>query len=324
MDERFIAKNWRDLIRPRELEVVAQSPTHATLRCEPLERGFGTTLGVMLRRTLLSVLPGAAITHVAFDRALPAELDDLTAALTELVFASELSTNAIVRLDRHGPGDVTGADLALVDGVRCCNPEHRICTLAPHASLSLRLSIGLGRGYSPAERHAPDLPEAIAIAAMFAPVSRVEIAVSNARVGQQTDYDRLTLDVWTRGAIDPIEAVSRAATVMRDQLGLFLNFEEGPEPVLTPPDETAARVNENLWRTVEELDLSVRAGNCLRAMEITYIGELVQKTEADLMKSRGFGRKSLTEITGLLAQLDLRLGMKTTGWPGDGSPARDE
>ena len=324
MDERFIAKNWRDLIRPRELEVVAHSPEHAILRCEPLERGFGTTLGVMLRRTLLSTLPGAAITHVSFDGAPPPDLDDLAFALGELVFASELPTSAIVRLDRRGPCVVTGADIALVDGIRCCNPEQRICTLPADRSLSLGLVIGLGRGYSPADRHVTELPAALAIAARFAPVRRVEVAVSNARVGQQTDYDRLTLDVWTNGSIDPVEAVSRAATVLRDQLGLFLNFEEWPEPVPEAPDEEAARVNENLWRTVEELELSVRASNCLRALEITYIGELVQKSEAELMKSRGFGRKSLTEIMAVLGEIDLHLGMKLQGWPGTGAPQRPQ
>jgi len=236
--------------------------------------------------------------------------------------ASELPASAIVRLDKRGPGVVTGADIELVDGIRCCNPELAICTLPPDGSLSLRLVIGLGRGYSLADRHATELPGALAIAAMFAPVRRVDVAVSNARIGQQTDYDRLTLEVATNGAIDPVEAVSRAATVLRDQLGLFLNFEEWPEPAPEVPDEEAARLNENLWRTVDELDLSVRASNCLRALEITYIGELVQKSEAELMKSRGFGRKSLTEIMAVLGAIDLRLGMKLEGWPGTGALQR--
>ena len=233
----FAAKNWRDLIRPHERGVLEHTPTHATLRYEPLERGFGTTLGVMLRRTLLSSLPGAAITHVAYDGAPPADLDEIVSGLAELVFVSERPATTLVQLDRQGPGDVIGADVALVDGIVCCTPAHRICTLAGGARLALQLAIGLGRGYAPAERHAGERPGALAIAAMFAPVRRVEIEVANARVGHRPDYDQLTLDVWTRGALDPVDAVSRAAELIRDQLGVFLNFEEPPEPIPVPHDD---------------------------------------------------------------------------------------
>ena len=312
----FAAKNWRDLIRPQACEVVEHTPTHATLRYEPLERGFATTLGVMLRRTLLSSLPGAAITHVAYGGAPPADLDEIVSGLAELVFVSEHPATAIVRVDKRGPGDVTGADIAPADGIVCCNPAHRICTLAGDARLALQLAIGLGRGYAPAERHAHERPGELAIAAMFAPVRRVEIETANARVGHRTDYDRMTLDVWTSGAIDPVDAVSHAAEILREQLGVFLNFEEQPEPIPVPHDDRPDLVRENLWRTVEELELSVRTTNCLRSLNITYIGELVKKSPKELLMKRGFGRKSLTELESVLAGMALQLGMKLDGWPG--------
>ena len=282
----LIAKNWRDLIRPRALEI-DHAGTHATYACEPLERGFGTTLGVMLRRTLLSALRGPAITHVAIADDAAVDVDALLLALKGVELASASERGSLLRLDKRGPGLVTAGDIACVDGIACCDP---------------------------AERHAR--PDAVAVDAMFSPVRRVDVHVTPARVGHQTDFDRLVLDVWTTGAIDPTEALSRAATILHDQLGLFLNFDEVPEPVEVPPDETAARVNENLWRTVEEIEFSVRASNCLRNLNLTYVGELVQRTESELLKARGFGRKSLTEIASVLAEMQLHLGMKLVDWPG--------
>jgi DNA-directed RNA polymerase subunit alpha len=309
-----IAKNWRSLIRPLQLEIEDHTRTHARLRCEPLERGFGTTLGVALSQTLRS-LRGAAITHVAIEEA-PGELAEILLGLKEVVFTSSHAEPVEVRLDRRAK-HVAAGDITLVDGVTCCNPGHRICTLASDARIAMTLRIGVGHGYVPAERHLHDLPAGtIAIDALFSPIRRVEFAVANARVGQQTDFDRMTLDVWTSGAIDPIEAVHRAATILQDHAGLFLNFEEVPEPVVPPRDLITETINENLWRTVDELELSVRAENCLRNIKVTYIGELVQKTESDLMKTRGFGRKSLTEIANVLAEMGLVLGMKPDGWPG--------
>ena len=302
----LIAKNWRDLIRPRALEI-DHAGTHATYACEPLERGFGTTLGVMLRRTLLSALRGPAITHVAIADDAAVDVDALLLALKGVELASASERGSLLRLDKRGPGLVTAGDIACVDGIACCNPDYPLCSLPADGSIAIELAIGIGRGYAPAERHAR--PDAVAVDAMFSPVRRVD-------VGHQTDFDRLVLDVWTTGAIDPTEALSRAATILHDQLGLFLNFDEVPEPVEVPPDETAARVNENLWRTVEEIEFSVRASNCLRNLNLTYVGELVQRTESELLKARGFGRKSLTEIASVLAEMQLHLGMKLVDWPG--------
>jgi DNA-directed RNA polymerase subunit alpha len=308
----LIAKNWRDLIRPRALDIETHTRTHARVRCEPLERGFGTTLGMALRRTLLSALPGAAITHVTIDG--ECDVTDLVLALKELVFASELDDSVTVHLAGRGR-TVTGRDIALVAGVTCCNPDHRICTLADDSGLALELTIGMGRGYVPADRHA-NVPGAIAIDALFSPIRRADFAVTNARVGQQTDYDRLTLDIETNGAIDPVDAVHRAAAILQHHAAVFLNFEEVPEPAAPVRDAVAEALDENLWRTIDELELSVRAENCLRSLEITYIGELVQKTESELMKTRGFGRKSLTEIAAVLGEMALQLGMKLDNWPG--------
>jgi DNA-directed RNA polymerase subunit alpha len=305
----WIAKNWRSLIRPRELVIDAATSTHARLDCEPLERGFGTTLGVLLRRTLLSAFPGAAITCVAGE--LPRDPTEILLALKEVVFASEHP--AAVRLVREGECIVTGADLELPAGVRCVNPSLRLCRLGAGERIALALELAIGRGYVPADRQ-PSRDGAIALDAMFSPVRRVDVSVTNARVGHQTDYDRLVLDVWTNGAIDPVDAARRAAAIVQDQLAAFINFEEVPEPIPPPRDEAAERLDENLWRTVDELELSVRAENCLRALNIRYIGELVQKTEAELMKSRGFGRKSLTEISSVLAEMNLQLGMKLEHW----------
>jgi DNA-directed RNA polymerase subunit alpha len=309
----WIAKNWRDLIRPRELEIVEHVRDRARFRCEPLERGFGTTLGMMLRRTLLSALPGAAITHVAIVEA-PSDLDDVLLALKGVVVASTHAEPITAGLARRGPGVVTAADIVLPVGVTCANPEHRIGTLGSDEHLALDLVIDIGRGYVPAERRADARAGMLALDALFAPIRRVDFTVTQARVGHQTDYDRLALDVWTNGALDPVDAVSRAAAILREQLDVFLNFEELPEPAPVPRDTRAEKQHENLWRTVDELELSVRATNCLRNLKITYIGELVTMTESQLMKTRGFGRKSLTEIATVLAEMELHLGMKLDGW----------
>src|ERR1044072_4105134 len=206
----FMAKNWRDLIRPRTLEIEERSETYGKFSCEPLERGFGTTLGVALRRILLSSLQGAAITHIALEGALheftslPGVVEDVTDIilnLKETLFKVEADKTYTVRLDRSGEGAVTAGDLALVDGVTCLNPGHKICTLSKDGKIAIELTIATGRGYAPAERHSSDLPVGtIAIDALFSPVRKVNFTVTNARVGQQTDYDKLTLEVWTNGS----------------------------------------------------------------------------------------------------------------------------
>ncbi len=321
-------RNWRDLIRPRGIQVEAETLTefYGKFTCEPLERGFGTTLGVALRRILLSSLQGAAITHIALEgalhefTALPGVVEDVTDIilnLKETLFKVEHDKTYTVRIDKHGEGLVTAGDITLVDGVTCLNPDHKICTLSKDGKLAMEIPIMTGRGYQPAERHSQDLPVGtIAIDALFSPIRKVNFIVTNARVGQQTDYDKLTLEAWTNGSVRPDDAVAYAAKILKEQLNLFINFEEMAEPVEAPRDEAAEKLNENLWRTVDELELSVRSANCLQNANIKYIGELVQKSESEMLKTKNFGRKSLKEIKELLAEMGLQLGMKLDNWPG--------
>jgi DNA-directed RNA polymerase subunit alpha len=308
------------------LEIEERSDTYGKFSCEPLERGFGTTLGTALRRVLLSSLQGAAITHVKIEGALheftslPGVVEDVTDIvlnLKETLFKVEADKTYTIRLEKTGEGIVNAADLQLVDGVTCLNPMHKICTLGKDGRVSIELTIATGRGYAPAERHSSNLEVGvIAIDALFSPIQKVNFTVTNARVGQQTDYDKLTLEVWTNGAVRPDDAVAYAAKILKEQLNLFINFEEMAEPVAQPRDEEAEKLNENLWRTVDELELSVRSANCLQNANIKYIGELVQKTESEMLKTKNFGRKSLKEIKELLAEMGLQLGMKLDNWPG--------
>ncbi|MBP9858776.1 MAG: DNA-directed RNA polymerase subunit alpha [Kofleriaceae bacterium] len=322
----FMAKNWRDLIRPRMLEIEERSETYGKFSCEPLERGFGTTLGTGLRRVLLSSLQGAAISHIAIEGALheftslPGVVEDVTDIilnLKETLLKVETDKEYTLRLDKHGEGAVFAKDLTLPDGVTVLNPNHRICTLSKDGKIACELKVTTGRGYAPAERHSAGLPVGtIAIDALYSPIKKVNFIVTNARVGQQTDYDKLTLEVWTNGAVRPDDAVAFAAKILKEQLNLFINFEEMAEPTEPMRDEEQEKLNENLWRTVDELELSVRSANCLQNANIKYIGELVQKSESEMLKTKNFGRKSLKEIKEILAEMGLSLGMKLDNWPG--------
>jgi DNA-directed RNA polymerase subunit alpha len=324
----LIAKNWRDLIRPRMLELEERTDTYGKFVCEPLERGFGITLGNSLRRILLSSLQGAAITAVKIEGALhefttlPDVVEDVTDIvlnLKEVLVRMHDSKPRIIRLDKEGEGKVTARDISVVDGVEVLNPDHAICTLSRGGKIHMELHIGMGRGYVPAERN--KLPNmavgTIPIDSLFSPVRKVNYTVTNARVGQQTDYDKLTLEVWTNGAVRPDDALAFAAKILKEQLTIFINFEEQPEPVESPVNEEQEKLNENLWRTVDELELSVRSANCLQNANIKYIGELVQRTEAEMLKTKNFGRKSLKEIKEILATMGLSLGMKLDNWPGN-------
>jgi DNA-directed RNA polymerase subunit alpha len=322
----FMAKNWRDLIRPRTLEVEEKANNYGKFTCEPLERGFGTTLGNALRRVLLSSLQGASITHVKIEGALheftylPDVVEDVTDMilnLKEVLLRVEDDRNYTVRIDKDGEGDILGRDIQLVSGVTVLNPDHRIATLSNNGKLHMELTIGTGRGYVPAERHSKNAPVGtIPIDALFSPIKKVNFTVTNARVGQQTDYDKLTLEVWTNGAVQPDDAVAFAAKILKEQLNIFINFEETAEPIESPVNEEQEKLNENLWRTVDELELSVRSANCLQNANIKYIGELVQKSESEMLKTKNFGRKSLKEIKEILAEMGLSLGMKLDNWPG--------
>ena len=330
----FVARNWRDLIRPRNLEVDVESltPTYGKFTCEPLERGFGTTLGNSLRRILLSSLQGAAITAVKIEGALhefttiPDVVEDVTDIvlnLKEVLLKAVDSKPRVLRIEKDGEGRVNAGDIHLTDGIEVLNPDHKILTCSKGAKLRMELTVGSGRGYVPSDRNkGAQIPVGvIPIDSLFSPIRKVNFQVTNARVGQQTDYDRLSLEVWTNGAVKPDDAVAFAAKILKDQLSIFINFEEGSEPAHdSHVSEEQAKLNENLWKSVDELELSVRSANCLQNANIRYIGELVQRTESEMLKTKNFGRKSLKEIKEILAEMGLSLGMKLEGWPGDGPP----
>jgi len=332
----LIARNWRDLIRPRKLEVDAESltQTYGKFTCEPLERGFGTTIGNSLRRILLSSLQGSAITAIKIEGALhefttiPDVVEDVTDIvlnLKEVLLKCVDSKPRVLRIEKDGEGKIAAGDIQLTDGIEVLNPDHHVLTCSKGAKLRIELHVGTGRGYVPAERNktAQMAVGVIPIDSLFSPIRKVNFVVTNARVGQQTDYDRLTLEVWTNGAVKPDDAVAFAAKILKDQLSIFINFEEGAEPAHeTVVSEEQQKLNENLWKSVDELELSVRSANCLQNANIRYIGELVQKTESEMLKTKNFGRKSLKEIKEILAEMGLSLGMKLEGWPGDGPPKK--
>jgi DNA-directed RNA polymerase subunit alpha len=332
----YITRNWRDLIRPRKLEVEVDSltPTYGKFTCEPLERGFGTTIGNSLRRILLSSLQGSAITAIKIEGALhefttiPDVVEDVTDIvlnLKEVLVKCADAKPRVVRLDKDGDGKITAGDIQVTDGIEVLNPNHHVLTCSKGAKLRMELHIGTGRGYVPAERNKnPQMAVGVVpVDSLFSPIRKVNFQVTNARVGQQTDYDRLSLEVWTNGAVRPEDAVAFAAKILKDQLSIFINFEEGAEPTHeSAVSEEQQKLSENLWKSVDELELSVRSANCLQNANIRYIGELVQKTESEMLKTKNFGRKSLKEIKEILSEMGLSLGMKLEGWPGDGPPKK--
>jgi len=324
----FISRNWRDLIRPRTLEKATDEEltTYGKFTCEPLERGFGITIGNSLRRVLLSSLQGAAITTVRIDGALHEfttltgvveDVTDIVLNIKEILIKMETQGPKIVRIDKRGNGPVTAGDIIAPEGITILNPDHHIATLTGDGRLSLELEVQMGRGYVPAERNKDSnmSVDTVAIDSLFSPVKKVNYTVTNARVGQQTDYDKLNLEVWTDGSITPEDAVAFAAKILKEQLTIFINFEELPEPEEdTEGDEEQRIFNENLNRLVDELELSVRSANCLHNANIKLIGQLVQKTESEMLKTKNFGRKSLKEIKEILSSMSLNLGMKLDNW----------
>ena len=328
MVTQMMSRNWRDLIRPKAIHIETDSSSefYGKFTCEPLERGFGITIGNSLRRVLLASLQGAAITAMRIDGALhefttiPDVVEDVTDIilnLKEVVFKAETPRTYTVRLEKEGPGLVTAGDIQLVDGLSILNPSHVIATLDKKGPLSMELTVNVGRGYVPAERNkTPTMPiGTIPIDALFSPIRKVNYTVQNARVGQQTDFDKLVIEVWTNGAVKPSDAVAFAAKILKEQLSIWINFEESEETTYHAPGSDEEPLNENLFRSVDELELSVRSANCLQNANITLIGELVQKTEQDMLKTKNFGRKSLKEIKEILSTMGLGLGMKFESWP---------
>lgn len=322
----MIQKNWQDLIKPSNLSVDTIVPGFkATMVVEPLERGFGTTLGNALRRILLSSLQGGAVNAIKIDGVLhefssiPGVREDVTEIILNIKgLALKVDSDAPQRiyLNATGPCVVTAGQITTNQSVEIMNPEAVICTLDAGASINIEMMVSTGKGYVVASQNRPeDCPIGlIPIDSVYSPVKSVVYKVVNARVGQQTDFDKLYLTVETNGVVSPEDAVALAARIMQEQLKSFINFEE-PEEATLEDKIAELPFNKNLLLKVDELELSVRSANCLKNDNIIYIGDLVQKTESEMLRTPNFGRKSLNEIKELLAEMDLHLGMQVEGWP---------
>lgn len=326
MQEQYY-KFWRDLIQPKGYEVERDSfsNTYAKFYVRPLEKGYGVTLGNSLRRVLLSSMMGSAVAAVRFDGVLhefstiPEVMEDVTDIiinLKQLRFKQSFPEAKTLVIQKQGPGVVTGADIRLTDGVELLNPDLHICTLGQSANFKAEIIVRMGRGYVNAEDQNADLPvNFVAIDTLYSPIRRVNYSISAARVGQKTDYDALELEVWTDGSIKPDEAVALGSKILKEQLQLFINFDEDRDVVVEEERRESPNLNEHLFRSVDDLELSVRSANCLKNANIRHIGELVTKSEAEMLKTKNFGRKSLNEIKELLHEMGLGLGMKVDGWP---------
>ena len=321
----MIQKNWQELIKPTNLNITALEGANKTkIVVEPLERGFGLTLGNALRRVLLSSLQGGAVTSIKIDGVLhefsviPGVREDVTDIVLNikcLAVAVHGEGAKTMSLKAEGPCVVTAAMIETGHDVEIKNPDLVICNLDAGARLNMELTVGTGKGYVPAAMNkTADTPiGVIPVDAIYSPVRKVSYKVENTRVGQATDYDKLTLVVETNGVVTPEDAVAYAARILQDQLKPFINFDEPEAEAESEKEELP--FNRNLLKKVEELELSVRSANCLKNDNIVYIGDLVQKTEAEMLRTPNFGRKSLNEIKEVLAKMGIHLGMDTPGWP---------
>jgi DNA-directed RNA polymerase subunit alpha len=322
-----IQKNWQALIKPMKLDVVPGTDPRcvATIVAEPLERGFGLTLGNALRRVLLSSLQGAAVTAVQIDGVLHEfstipgvreDVTDIVLNIKSLALRMGGEDPKRMMLVADGPGEITAGMIETGHDIDIMNPKLVICTLDEGAKLSMELTVETGKGYVPVTSgRAEDAPIGlIPVDAVFSPVRKIAYRVENTRVGQVTDHDKLSLDVTTSGTVTPEDSVALAARILQDQLQLFINFDE-PQAALEEEKKDELPFNKNLLRKVDELELSVRSANCLKNDNIIYIGDLVQKSEADMLRTPNFGRKSLNEIKEVLTQMGLQLGMEIPNWP---------
>ena len=320
-------RNWRNLIKPKSVEQDKDISTasYGKFVIKPLERGFGQTLGNALRRVLLSTLQGAAITAVRIEGVLhefatmPGVVEDVAEILLNLKqvrLRLETGDQDIIRLDVSGDKKVTAADIETGENVTILNPEQHIATLSSEGKLKMEIVVSMNKGYVPSERNKSekDPVGTIPLDSAHSPIKRVNYTIGSARVGQMTDYDALTMEMWTDGSVQPIDALAFGSKILKEHLQIFINFEEIPEPVIEEIQEERPTFNENLNRKVDELELSVRSSNCLQNAQIRYIGELCQKTEAEMLKTKNFGRKSLNEIKEILSEMGLSLGMKLENW----------
>jgi len=322
-----IQRNWQELIKPTKLDFVSGSDNSrvASVVAEPLERGYGLTLGNALRRVLLSSLQGAAVTAIQIDgilhefSSLPGvreDITDLVLNVKEIAIKMQAEGPKRLTLNKQGPGAVTAGDIKVTGDIEVLNPELVICHLDDGAEINIEFTVNTGKGYVAADKNRPeDAPIGyIPVDSLFSPVRRVSYKVDATRAGESLDKDKLTLTVETNGAIAPEDAVAFAARILQDQLSVFVNFEE-PTKEKAQDSVPELAFNPALLKKVDELELSVRSANCLKNDNIVYIGDLIQKTEAEMLRTPNFGRKSLNEIKEVLAQMGLHLGMDVPNWP---------
>ena len=322
-----IQRNWQELIKPTKLDIVSDSDNlrTASVVAEPLERGYGLTLGNALRRVLLSSLQGAAVTAIQIDGVLHEfssvpgvreDITDLVLNVKEIALKMQAEGPKRLTLTKQGPGAVIAGDIKVTGDIEVLNPELVLCHLDDGAEINIEFTVDTGKGYVPADRNRPDDAPIgfIPVDALFSPVRRVSYKVDATRAGESLDKDKLTLTVETNGAVSPEDSVAYAARILQDQLSVFVNFEE-PSKEKTTDVVPELAFNPALLKKVDELELSVRSANCLKNDNIVYIGDLIQKTEAEMLRTPNFGRKSLNEIKEVLAQMGLHLGMDVPNWP---------
>ena len=321
-------KNWKSLIKPSKLEVqLSDDKSYAKIIAEPLEKGYGLTLGNSLRRILLSSIRGTAVTAIQIDgvlheftsiKGIREDVTDIVLNIKSLALKSSSEGTKKLILDAKGPGEIKASDITPLPDIEILNPELVICNLDEKTNFHMEMNVNSGKGYVPSVMNKPEDPPLglIPIDSLFSPVKKVSYSISTAREGKALDYDKLTMEVETNGSISAEDAVAYSARIFQDQLGMFVNFEE-PKEVIVRDQPAEPEFNKNLLRKVDELELSVRSMNCLKNDNIVYIGDLVQKSEGEMLRTPNFGRKSLNEIKEVLTGMSLYLGMEIPNWPPD-------
>ena len=328
MENATISQNWKALIKPGKLNVKSnEDKSITTVVAEPLEKGYALTIGNSLRRILLSSIRGSAITAIQIDgvlheftsiKGVREDVTDIVLNVKSLALKSNIEGSKKLILDAKGPGQIKASDISSVADIEILNPDLVICNLDENTNFHMEMTVGNGKGYIPADMNKPEEPPLglIPIDSLFSPVKKVSYSVSTAREGKALDYDKLTMEVETNGSISAEDAVAYSARIFQDQLGMFVNFDE-PKEVIVREQPTEPEFNKNLLRKVDELELSVRSMNCLKNDNIIYIGDLVQKSEGEMLRTPNFGRKSLNEIKEVLNTMSLYLGMEIPNWPPD-------
>ena len=321
-------KNWKSMIKPSKLDIkLSDDKSYAKIVAEPLEKGYGLTLGNSLRRILLSSIRGAAVTSIQIDgvlheftsiKGIREDVTDIVLNIKSLALKCSSTGTKKLILDAKGPGEINASNITTVPDIKILNPDLVICNLDENTNFHMEMNVNTGKGYAPAELNKPEDPPLglIPINSLFSPVKKVSYSVSTAREGKALDYDKLIMEVETDGSISAEDAIAYSARIFQDQLNMFINFDE-PQEVIVREKPTEPEFNKNLLRKVDELELSVRSMNCLKNDNIIYIGDLVQKSEGEMLRTPNFGRKSLNEIKEVLTGMSLYLGMEIPNWPPD-------